>query len=60
MTRSMTRYNYNLQCWVVDHIIQRCTHPSQMFCRCRGREFHGLTEQEAVGVMTEALNTRAS
>jgi hypothetical protein len=55
----MTRYNYNLQCWVADHIIQRCTHPDQMACGCCGRKFQGLTEQEAVEVMSEVLNKRA-
>ena len=30
-------YDYQLQCWVINGIIQRCGHPESMHCDCYGR-----------------------
>jgi hypothetical protein len=34
---TMTDYDYENQCWIVDGIIQSCEHPESMNCQCYGK-----------------------
>ena len=40
-TMSHPLYSYEMQCWVVDNIVQRCGHPENMDCTCFGRHWQG-------------------
>ena len=36
-----TGFDYDLQVWVQDYIVQRCGHPKDMNCVCLGRKYEG-------------------
>ena len=39
-------FDYQLQCWVINGIIQRCGHPDLMKCGCYGRDHAGERIQD--------------
>lgn len=45
--RQQADYDYDLQVWVVNGIIQRCGHRSNVSCGCNGLKYAGLTINEA-------------
>lgn len=47
-TRKQIEFNYELQVWVVDGIVQPCGHPETMKGCCNARKYAGLTIQQAV------------
>lgn len=46
-------FNYDLQVWIVDGIIQRCGHPESMDCGCVALTFCGRTAEYALNVLAE-------
>lgn len=34
-------YDYDLQCWVTDYVIEDCAHQYSFKCHCNGREYAG-------------------
>ncbi len=43
----MTDFDYELQVWVKNNIIQRCGHPISMRQCCNAGKYHGLPVEEA-------------
>jgi len=43
----MPEYNYELQCWTIDGVVQKCGHPDDN-CGCYGKDHAGekLATQE--------------
>lgn len=40
--RLMNGFDYDLQVWVRDGIVQPCAHPASMACGCKARRYAGL------------------
>lgn len=46
-------FDYDLQTWVSNGVIQRCGHQESMGCDCMGKRFEGRTVEYVKNVLSE-------